>query len=121
MTNRALDRFLSKTDPKAVGRDAERGFARRTGGRETPASGAAGAKGDVVVGGTMVEHKNTTGKSLAIKLLWLRKIAHEARMAGLSPALAVSFSDDQGSAVPDGRWVMVPEDEWRRLTGAGDV
>lgn len=118
MTNRALDRFMSGRDPKDVGRGAERGFARRTGGRETPASGAAGAKGDVVVGRVMVEHKNTTRESVGVKLSWLRKVAQEARMAGMVPALALSFSTPEGRPVPDGRWVVVPEDEWRRLVGA---
>ena len=59
------DRPIGKT-----GRQAEKNLARRLGAGLTPASGAAGAKGDMVVGAWLVEAKSTTGDSLGVKYEW---------------------------------------------------
>lgn len=115
MSNPAVERFMG-TDSKKVGRKAESRFAKRTGSKLTPASGAAGQKGDATLREWLIEHKNTIKDSMGVKLHWLRKISHEASLAGRVPALAVSFSDESGRSKPGGRWVMIPEEEWRRLT-----
>lgn len=121
MTDNPALRRLVGNDPKQTGRKAEARFAKRHGARPTPASGAASSKGDARVGRWLVEHKNTVKESLSVKVRWLRKIAYEASMSGAKPALVVSFSDESGRSTADGRWVMIPESEWRRLTDeAGD-
>jgi hypothetical protein len=103
-----------------AGRRGEAGFARRTGGRARPASGAtAGAKGDVVVGDALVEVKTTTAGSLRVRHDWFAKIAHEARCAGRLPALALVFVGADGRPLKDGAWVAVPEHWWRDLVESG--
>lgn len=103
-----------------AGRASEARLARKLGGRRRPASGAmAGAKGDFELPGVLLEAKSSTGDSIALKRLWLAKIAAEARAEGKVPALAVSFTYEDGRPVPDGEWVCVPLWLWReRLENA---
>lgn len=89
---------------------SENHLAKRVGGRLRPASGALpGAKGDVDLPSFLMEAKSSTGDSLSLKREWLAKIGKEARSVGRVPALAVTFSYDDGRPIPDGAWVMVPE------------
>jgi hypothetical protein len=91
------------------GRKSEKRVAKELGARERPASGAmAGAKGDMELKQALIEAKSTTGNSLSVSLDWLAKIAHEARSDGKTPALTVSYVDDDGRGRPDGSWVMIP-------------
>ena len=83
------------------GRKSEKRLTRDLEGRERPASGAMpGAKGDIDLGQVLLEAKSTTQASMGVKLDWLPKIAKEARAEGKSPALSVSFVDEQGQPLP---------------------
>jgi len=76
-----------------------------------------GAKGDIEVGETLMEAKSTTNASLGVKHEWLGKIAHEARSVGKSPALVISFINNDGSVLRDGEWVCIPMSRWKLLQG----
>jgi hypothetical protein len=103
----------------AGGRAAERKFARRVGGKQTPGSGGPRDKGDVRKGDWLIECKSTTAASIRVQLSDLAKISHEALMSnGRSPALTVQFVDLAGNPVRCGSWVMVPEDVFKRMTDA---
>jgi len=102
------------------GRASERRLARRLGGRQIPGSGAGAEKGDIDLPAFRVEAKSTTGSSLGLQYRWLSKIVDEARMAGKSPAVALTFTHADGRPVPDGRWIAIREEEFRRLTEARD-
>ena len=104
------DRPIGKT-----GRQAEKNLARRLGAGLTPASGAAGAKGDMVVGAWLVEAKSTTGDSLGVKYEWLAKISREAGLSGKTPALALTFVDTDGKPLSDGKWVCLREEDFREV------
>lgn len=96
-----------------AGRNSEKKLAKQLGGKVRPASGAMeGAKGDIDLGDFLMEAKSTIQMSMAVKFGWLAKIAHEARAVGKKPALAISFTHDDGEAVRDGQWVMVPLSVW---------
>lgn len=105
----------------AAGTAAEKRLAKRVGGRQTPASGAmVGAKGDVMLSSMLVEAKSSTRDSLGLKLDWLAKIAGEARNAGKTPALAVTFVTGDGRPRPNGAWVMLPESVFLELAAPRD-
>ena len=92
-----------------AGRKSEKRVAKELGARERPASGAMpGAKGDMEVRRALLEAKSTTGNSISVSLDWLAKIAREARSDGKTPALTVSYVDDDGRPRPDGDWVLIP-------------
>lgn len=63
----------------------------------------------------LVENKATEHRSISIKLDWLDKISREAREEGKAPALSFQFVDKQGHSVRGGRWVMIPEDEFKEM------
>lgn len=105
-----------------TGRLAEKQTARRLAARVRPASGAMpGLKGDMVAGEFLIEAKSTTAHSMGLKRDWLAKIAAEAENQGLTPALAVAFTDKLGKPVRYGAWIAVPEsvfeDMQRALAG----
>lgn len=91
------------------GRKSEKRLTKKFGGRETPASGAMpGAKGDISFDRILLEAKATTKDSLSVKFEWLAKITREARSENKVPALSVSFVKEDGTAVDNGDWVLVP-------------
>lgn len=95
------------------GRSSEKRMSRILGGRSTPASGAMeGAKGDIDLDSVLMECKSTIRDSIQIKFSWLAKIAHEAQNVGKKPALSVSFTLPDGTAIRDGDWIMVPRRVW---------
>lgn len=97
-----------------AGRKSEKKLTKKLGGRETPASGAMqGAKGDIDLDTVLMEAKSTLNASFSIKHEHLSKIAREARRADKSPALSVSFVNQEGKAHPDGEWVLVPMWLWK--------
>jgi len=99
-----------------LGRESERRLSGRLPGRATPASGGLeGAKGDHYVDDYMVEAKATSAASMTLKRDWLDKVSREARSAGKTPALAVTFVTGNGSPRKSGAWVMVPEWRFREL------
>lgn len=99
-----------------AGRASEKRLAKNLGGRARIASGAfEGAKGDIDLGSILLEAKSTTRSSIALKFDWLAKISHEARSEGKTPALSVSYVNDDGSEIRDGEWVLMPMSFWKGL------
>ena len=99
------------------GQKSERKTAKRLGGTTRPGSGAvAGAKGDILLSDYLVENKSTEHKSISLKLEWLDKISVEAREEGKVPALSIQFVDKQGNSKKRGRWVMIPESDFKEVT-----
>ena len=91
------------------GRKSESRLERALNGRARPASGAMpGSKGDIDLGAFLLEAKSTTQESMILKMAWLLKIAREAKSEGKTPALSVSFVDQEGQPFFDGEWVLVP-------------
>ena len=98
------------------GQKSEKKTAKRLGGRTRPGSGAvAGAKGDIFLSDYLVENKSTEHASISLKLAWLEKISVEAREEGKAPALSIQFVDKQGNSKKRGRWVLIPEDEYKDI------
>lgn len=64
-----------------------------------------------------MENKATEHRSISLKLDWLEKISREARQVGKDPALSIQFVDKQGNPVANGRWVLIPEDEFTNEFG----
>ena len=96
------------------GQKAERLTSARLGGKARVGSGSIeGFKGDIEFAEFLLENKSTINKSISLKLAWLDKISREARAEGKTPGLSVQFVDTQGKPVRHGRWVMIPEDEFR--------
>ena len=100
----------------SAGRRSEKRLEKDFGVKGRPASGAMeGAKGDIDLGAVLMEAKSTTQESLALKLAWLLKIAHEARSEGKSPALSVSFINEDGKPLLDGEWCLIPMHRFKEL------
>ncbi len=99
------------------GQKSERKTAKRLGSRTRPGSGSvAGCKGDILLTDYLVENKSTEHRSISLKLDWLDKISVEAREESKVPALAIQFVDKAGNSKKRGRWVMIPESEFKELT-----
>ena len=113
MTDNPYLRRQSKHVIGQAGRASEKKLSRQLGGRMRPASGAVeGAKGDIDLGGVLLEAKSTTGRSIGVTFEWLSKIAGEARSEGKVPALSLSFVRPDGSPLMDGQWVAIPLHVW---------
>lgn len=96
------------------GQKAEKRTAKRLGGQARAGSGSVeGYKGDITFNAFLIENKSTLHKSFTIKAAWLDKISREAREEGRVPALAFQFVDKGGRPIQHGRWVMIPEDEFK--------
>ncbi len=99
-----------------AGRKSEKRLAKTMGGTLRPNSGAVqGAKGDIVVGDTLVEAKSTTGRAIRVEHAWLGKISQEARDAGKTPLCTLSFSSEDGRPVPNGEWVCMRLSDYQYL------
>lgn len=98
------------------GQKAEKKTGKRLGGKVRAGSGSVeGYKGDVELPDYLVENKTTVNKSLSLKEDWLTKISVEAREAGRVPAVAIQFVDSQGNSRRFGRWVMIPEENFKEM------
>jgi len=98
------------------GRASEQRLARELNAKSRPASGAmAGAKGDMEIGAFLIEAKSTTQVNMVLKKGWLDKIGKEARSEAKTPALAISFVNEDGSAAMDGEWIMIPLYKFQEL------
>ena len=96
------------------GQRSEKKTAKRFGVRANAGSGAVeGFKGDITLPDFLAENKTTEHASFSIKLEWCEKISKEAREKGKTPAVTIQFVDKQGNARRYGRWVMIPEDEFK--------
>lgn len=101
----------------AIAKQVEEAALSNLGAEPTPASGSTRAKGDgdLRVRGVpayKLEVKATVGgKSVSVGREVLLKIAHEALLAGVDPALVIVFADERGKINPRlGEWVAVPRD-----------
>lgn len=105
-----------------TGRKSEKKTASRLGAHLTPASGALdGAKSDMVAGEFRVEAKSTTKKSFSLLLKHLVKVSNEAQARGQTPALSVTFVNDDGTPVRSGAWVVIPEWLFKELLENADA
>lgn len=110
MSNPFIDRNARHTH----GQKSEKKTAKRMGVSARPGSGALeGAKGDILLTEYLLENKCTEHFSLSLKLSWLEKISVEAREIGKLPGLSLQFVDKHGASRPHGRWVLIPEDEFK--------
>ena len=114
-SNPFLERFYPNLRGKH-GLKSEKKTAKRLAGRLRPGSGAVeGAKGDILLSTYLLENKCTENASLSIKLAWLEKISKEARGENRTPGLSLQFVDKLGNPMPFGRWVLIPEDEFKEM------
>lgn len=104
--------FLKRKSTHKIGKSGRKSEVRlnkQLGGRARPASGALeGAKSDFSLGRFLVEAKSTTGASIGLKHSWLAKNAKEARSEGKTPAVMLSFVNEDGSPVMDGEYACIP-------------
>lgn len=99
-----------------AGRAAEKKTLSAHGAQPTPNSGASSAKGDGVLPEFRMEVKSTTRESFSLKRQDLSKITGEAHATGLTPCLAIVFTDGSGRPVREGSWVCIPQDTFKELT-----
>lgn len=110
-------------------RKQEERLAKKLGGRTQSGSGAARSpvrggpyvrqrrgsvkdgRGDVDAGPLKIEAKSTAAKSVSLKRAWCAKVAREAQIAGMTPAIAWSFVDGIAEPGEVRDWVAVPA-EW---------
>jgi len=97
------------------GRKAEVKTSRRLKGKLHAGSGNMGVKADFTVKDYKVENKATIHRSIKLELDWLLKVSQEAIEVGKIPALSIQFVNSQGTPLNKGRWVMIPEDEFKDL------
>ena len=109
MSNPYLDR-LARQGKKSHGFAAEAKTSKRLGGSLRPGSGnIEGLKGDFTVDGFLFENKSTIKKSMSIKYEWLDKVSKEALSEGKTAAVSIQFVEADGTPLPGGAWVLVPE------------
>lgn len=121
MRNPILDR-AAKRDSGHHGRKAEGSLAKRLQGSLQPGSGALdGAKGDVKKDTSsfsfLIESKATKGKSMTLQQDWLLKVYQEALESNRTPALAFTFTRDNGASEKRDRWIAVPEHIFNQMVG----
>lgn len=107
--------FPSRAKPRIgdAGRLSETRLAKDIGAQLRPASGAVeGIKGDMITKTHLIEAKSTTGRSISVQHAWLGKITKEARDQNKRPALALSFTNENGKPAPAGHWVAIPLQDW---------
>ena len=110
--------FMDRQDKRDHGTRAEKKTAKRLAGHLRPGSGAVeGAKGDILLPTYLLENKCTENASLSLKFGWLEKISREALQENRLPGLSLQFVDKLGNPRLYGRWVMIPEDEFKEMIG----
>jgi len=109
MARSPFNRIKQRRQNSNRGRVAEKRTAERFDARTTPGSGNLDSKADFPAGCFLIENKSTLHQSY--KLLWsdLKKINQQALEVGKSPALALQFINPDGSPIPQGSWVVMPE------------
>lgn len=115
-----MGRFIESLARRKIGKAgmrAERDTCNRLQAKPVPGSGARAGQGDAKVGECFVENKSTVGNSFRLTRNLLLRTLRRARMHGQWPALTVQFTDDDGKARTNETWVVLPEKEFRRLTG----
>lgn len=107
--------FHSRGEKKDVGRIGSAGRASETrlskklGGKQVAGSGNQPLSlGDIRLGPILIEAKSTQKASLSIKHETAVRICKEARGKGKTPALALSFTDEDGHAKLHGDWLAFP-------------
>lgn len=119
-----------KSDIGVAGRKSESRIGENLASRLTKASGASdGDKGDIETPvwnlketydpeayQFRMECKSTQAQSLAIQRGWLHKIAAEAQGYLQTPALVISFTDNEGrTTTPNDDWVAIPLSVFKEL------
>lgn len=100
-----------------AGRVSESRLAKTLGARLTPASGAlVGAKGDMKLPDYLIEAKSTSTNTMSLQLAWAVKISEEALATAKTPAITISFTNDQGKSNRFGDWVLIPLHHYKELT-----
>jgi hypothetical protein len=95
---------------------SEQKVSKRLDGKLNPGSGAVGGiKGDIKFEKILMESKATIKDSISIKLEWLAKISREATDASKTPALSVTYVNDEGDPRKFGKWVMIPETLFKEI------
>lgn len=102
--------IVTKDKIGGSGMASEKKTAGRLGGRLVPMSGAGYEKGDIDLDLFRVEAKSTVGSAVPLKYDFVVKITKESRAVGKEPALAVTYTTENGSPREYGRWVVVRED-----------
>ncbi len=106
--------FIERNRIPKHGQKAEKLTSKRLGGQARAGSGSIeGFKGDITLPEFLLENKTTEHASFSLKLAWLHKISREARSEGKTPGLSIQFVDKNGNPLQHGRWVMIPEDEFK--------
>lgn len=78
-------------------------------------SGALSRKADFSHAGYLHEAKATVRGSMGIRYEWLTKITAQATFTGQTPVVNISFTRDNGSALPQGDWIMMPLSTFQEL------
>lgn len=112
-----MNKLLGKLDPARAGLKAEAKTGKRLGGKVHAGSGAIkGYKGDITLGQFLIENKSSRLDSMGLKRLWLEKIRAEALAVNKFPALAIQFTNSEGTTASEaGRWIAVPEHVFQLL------
>lgn len=114
-----FERRIARRGIGGTGRIAEKKAAGRLAGKLRPASGAKdGYKGDIVLPDYLCENKSTQAGSLGLKYEWLVKISKEAACDDKVPALTLQFTSGNGTTMPHGAWVCIPEALFQELCNA---
>jgi hypothetical protein len=109
---------LAKQGQTGHGNISEKRVAKQLGAQQTPGSGAfRGHKGDARLKTEsrkfLIESKATKAATMSLDLGWLVKIATEAKNTGATPVLTVSFVNPDGTAKPNGDWIMMPSRDFK--------
>jgi hypothetical protein len=99
-------------------RSQEKRLAHTLGGRVTPGSGSGSVKGDVHTPEDMVEAKTTSKSQFTLRLDVLRKLEHEAKMAGKRPRLVLQIEDGSPLFLFHNEWVILPMQDYLAMKEA---
>lgn len=112
--------FLRRPRHDRASPKQERRLAKSLGGRTTPGSGSGVIKGDVLTKGEMVEAKTTSKSQYTLKLLDLKKLENEAKMAGKRPLFILQIEDTSKVFLFHNEWVLLPMQDYLALKEARD-
>ena len=102
-----------------AGRRAEKKLLKDMGAQPMPGSGATVSKGDGELPEFLIEVKSTIAESFKVTRDVLSKVTGEAQAKGLTPALAIVFTDDAGNPKREGEWMCVPRWAFEELSDVG--
>lgn len=115
-----MSSFLRPRRNGSQSRRQERRLAKELGGRTTPGSGSGSIKGDVHTRGEMVEAKTTAKSQYTLKLVDLKKLENEARLANKRPVFVIQIEDTSSVFLFHNEWVLIPKQDYLALKEASD-